>query len=328
MTGSEDREQDIARLRAAAAGLEETTGLAGAALDRLAPEGRDEDETGRMRVQAVLGQCAGVEAGLVELAVRLDGEAGRLAAEFEAMKTGAYGAPVRRFGRRPRFPVVHADPTAFRALAGEVEAWLRDADAALGLLAHLGEVLKRCHAGAETALEGVVTRRGSALAGLEAAQKAAEEKTPLLTEIRFRIAGAADEAARAPLLAERTRREVDLGAARSHEASLVARYQALDAIVGLFDVYMGALNAQRAAQNTIAAKLSADAERSALLLHAIAGFAGAAGEAADLPARVGALLASAAKGFLSHAETMRRKAHADTAFELRFGHGGREAEAS
>ena len=326
MTASTHRDGDIAGICAAVSDFEEAAGLTGAALERLAREGDDGNGSGRVRVADLLARRTGVEADLVGFALRFDAETCRLASSFEAVTIGR-GAAVTGGGflRRRKLAVAAAGVESLSALLTELAAALAKADQVLRLLAHLTGTLKRCHAGAETTLEEIVMHRRTALAGLEAAQKAAEERRPPLTAARLLPA----DAGGASREEECRRLEADLEAAQASERECVAKYRSLDDLAALLDLYMGALNGQRTVCHAVVAKLSADVERTVLLgraLQAAARMAGLSNDAAealfaaiDPAGPVARLLALAEKGWLNHAETMRRKAHADVAFSLRLG---------
>ncbi len=338
MTASIGRDGDMARIRTGVSDFEEAAGLAGAALERQARDGDDSQGSGRVRVADVLARRTGIEADLAGFARRFDAEIGCLAAAFEAVTTGR-GAAVMSGGflKRRKVATTGDEAAGLSALLAGLAATLAGAEQALGLLDHLTGALKRCHAGAETTLGDVVERRRTALAGLEAAQRASEEQRPPLTAMRLRVAACGDDAARASLEEECRRLEADLASAQASERESLARYRSLDDLAALLDLYMGALNGQRAVNNAVAAKLSADVERCVLLgraLQAAIGMAGQSGDAGkalfralDPAGPVGRLLPLAEKGWLNHAETMRRKAHADAAFFLRFGEaeGGRQS---
>lgn len=331
MTAPIEKDGNIARIRAAVNDFEEVAGRAGATLERLAKEGDDSQGSGQARVAAVLAGRAGIEADLVNFALRFDAGTGRLASAFEALKTGrvlAYGG--KTFPWRRKVAPTGIEAAGLSPLLTGLAGLLAEADQALQVLVHLTCALKRCHAGAETTLEDVVARRRAALAGLEAAQKASEERRLPLTAKQLRLAGCEDDAVRAPLEEEGKRLEADLKAAQAAERECLLQYRSLDDLAALLDLYMGALNGQRAACNAVMAKLSVDVERCVLLGRALQAFArtvvGRSEDAEGLFLRsmnpagpAGALLALAEKGWLNHAETLRRKAHADLAFALRFG---------
>lgn len=315
-------EPDVVRVRGVVTGLEESVGLAAAAFERLAGEGRDEDGAGRARVAAVMAARAGVEEALVGLAVHLDQEAARLAADFEAVKVGPLLPGRSRFFFRKADTHVSLNSGQLKVLEAEITAWLQAVETVLGFLQHLRQLLKRCHARLEAVLSELILRRGKALQSLEAAQKASEEYGPSLTEIRLRIAGAADGATRAELEAEQLRRETDLAAARTYEVEFLKTYQLLDDLTALLDVFLNTLNIQIAVQNAVMAKVEADQQRSVLLHAAVCVFSkqdSASGSHAGPLGRLSYLQARAAKGFIGHAETLRRKEEADAVFTRRFG---------
>lgn len=301
MTVSGEWEADLARARAAAADMEERAGLAEAALERIAGQGADADGGGEARVQAVEAAAGPLESLLASLVERLDAAAQAEAGAFARMKTGE-GAP------------------RFEPLAARLEGWLHAADVLLRLLSGLSVSLKRCHTAAETAFEGVIERRGAALAALEAAQKISQESRPPLKESAFRLAAARDEEERLAAGAAHAERRAALEAAEAKELAHLAAFTGLDAVAALFDVFTAALNRHAGALNLMNAKLCVDAERTILLRAAALSFAGVAeGEAArGEEGGLSPLLALSRRGLLSHAETMRRKALADERFARHF----------
>lgn len=304
----------------AASALDDAAGRAGAALDRLVREGEDAERSGHERVAVVMTARAELEARLVGLVGSLAADLDELALDFEDIKRGP--TPKRSFLRRQ--PAPRLEPGLFLVFGEGVSLWLKDAGRLLEAIAGLRDALKGHHSRAEGVLESVIARRGTALAVLEAAQKASEERRPGLKAIALALAGPRKEEDAAPLQAERERLQAAFDAVRAEEAACLVRYKAEDELVALFDVHLDGLNATVAALNAMLNRLDAEAARGVLLREAVSSFALRAGARparltdAGAGARIDSLFSATHRGLLNHEEMAQRRAVAEEAFARRF----------
>lgn len=317
---------DMARVRETASKLGESVEVALAALDRLLRDGSTGDGSGQERIAAILAGKAEMKLALIQVVRRLEAVAVEDALAFGRLKTRS----VRRGGaglfHRENEAPERPDPAGFVSLAGDIRAWLAQAETVFGTLATLGSTLKRCHASAELALDRVMERRSQALTALAVAQKATEAMRPALTENILKTASASDEVSRLALAARREELDEAFEKVRSHEEALLSEFQSLDELTSLLDVLADAVNNELATHNTVLAKLSAEVERCLLLHGAVASFARTAGagpeECLELPgsaceSRLARLIELARNGLLSNTESLRHKAAADEAFAQR-----------
>lgn len=319
---------DMARVRETASKLGESVEVALAALDRLLRDGSTGDGSGPERIAAILAGKAEMKLALIQVVRRLEAVAVEDALAFGRLKTRSVRRGAAGLFHRENEAPERPDPAGFVSLAGDIRAWLAQAETVFGTLATLGATLKRCHASAELALDRVMERRSQALTALAVAQKATEAMRPALTEniLKTASASASDEVSRLALAARREELDEAFEKVRSHEEALLSEFQSLDELTSLLDVLADAVNNQLATHNTVLAKLSAEVERCLLLHGAVASFARTAGagpeECLELPgsaceSRLARLIELARNGLLSNTESLRHKAAADEAFAQR-----------
>lgn len=295
------------------------------------------------RIQDVIAQQKVMESNIADLIIGLEDATNAFGSEFENMKSfTGWESFVGIFSDEAK-QRMRTDRVRNMSLAGNLQELLSKSDTIVGILKAQKDVLAERYKNSETSLAGVIERRKSTMANLEATQKRIEELNPILLDVENKIAASTNQSERTQLEGERSKLATEYNEKQAKEQELLAESQTLERYTSMFQTFVDSLNNQIAAQNTLINKLSIDTEQRIVLYKAledslktaaqqdVAHKINTLGSQVDTTAEetmagigaaaqkhIGDLLELHEKNMVATADIQRRKKLADDAFARRF----------
>jgi hypothetical protein len=208
----------------------------------------------------------------------------------------------------------HAEPAS---IVAELDAVLAASASLDALFKEARPLLVQAFQGCETHLAQVIERRQRVDLDIEDTQRQADDLAPRIVDRRVDASSTRDLDSRSELEAEYRRLLAEQDDLHARERALQPGRVALQRLIDIYEDVAGVLNAQVAAVNAMAGKLTIDIEQRIALLKAVMSEAVPPLPTVERAAPVAALIEAFDANVLAGHDLARRKEHADKVFRRR-----------